>query len=142
MSSEQNKETLRTAAEAFNDPGARSAWFDIHDPSVVAHGLAPQPLGFEAMKDFYHGLWDAFPDLRITVEDMVGEDDEVAWRLTVAGTHEAEFRGVPATGKEVTFAAQYVFRFRDGKIIERWTNLDRLGVLVQLGAVPAPPVTA
>jgi predicted ester cyclase len=69
---------------------------------------------------------------------MVGEEDEVAWRLTVKGTHGSEFRGVPATGTEVTFAAQYMFRFRDGKIIERWTNLDRLGVLVQLGAVPAP----
>ena len=90
------------------------------------------------MKQFYSGLWDAFPDLRITIEDMVGEADGVAWRLTVNGTHESEFRGVPATGTEVTFTAQYMFRFRNGKIVERWTNMDRLGVMVQLGAVPAP----
>lgn len=138
MSLEQNKAILRTAAEAFNDPEVRLDWFDIHDSSVVAHGLGPQPLDFHAMKDFYCGLWDAFPDLHITIEDMVGEEDEVAWRLTVRGTHESEFRGVPATGTEVTFSAQYMFRFRDGKIVERWTNLDRLGVLVQLGAVQAP----
>ena len=69
---------------------------------------------------------------------MVGEDDRVAWRLTVTGTHQAEFRGIPATGTPIQFAAQYIFRFRDGKIVERWTNFDRLGVMVQLGAIPAP----
>ena len=138
MSVEQNKAILRSGAKAFNNADDRSGWIDIHDPSVVAYGLGPQPLDLEGVKQFYSGLWDAFPDLRITIEDMVGEEDRVAWRLTVNGTHESEFRGVPATGTEVTFAAQYIFRFRNGKIVERWTNLDRLGVMIQLGAVPAP----
>lgn len=138
MSVETNKSILRAGAEAFNNPEDRSGWFEIHDPSVVANGLGPEPLDLAALKQFYGGLWRAFPDLHITVEDMVGEDDEVAWRLLVHGTHEAEFRGVPPTGEQVTFGAQYIFRFRDGKIVERWTNFDRLGVLVQLGAVPAP----
>jgi steroid delta-isomerase-like uncharacterized protein len=138
MSLEQNKAILRSGAQAFNNAEDRSGWIDIHDPSVVAYGLGPQPLDLGGVKQFYSGLWDAFPDLRITIEDMVGEEDRVAWRLTVNGTHESEFRGVPATGTEVTFAAQYIFRFRNGKIVERWTNLDRLGVMVQLGAVPAP----
>jgi steroid delta-isomerase-like uncharacterized protein len=138
MSLEQNKAILRSGAQAFNNAEDRSGWIDIHDPSVVAYGLGPQPLDLEGVKQFYSGLWDAFPDLRITIEDMVGEEDRVAWRLTVNGTHESEFRGVPATGTEVTFAAQYIFRFRNGKIVERWTNLDRLGVMVQLGAVPTP----
>lgn len=138
MSIEQNKAILQGGAEAFNDAETRSGWIDIHDPSVVAHGLAPQPLDLEGVRQFYSGLWDAFPDLHITIEDMVGEADKVAWRLRVNGTHESEFRGVPATGNEVTFTAQYVFRFEDGKIVERWTDLDRLGVMIQLGAVPAP----
>jgi predicted ester cyclase len=138
MSVQENKEILRKAAKAFNDPIRRSGWFDIHDPSVVAHGLGPDPLDAEGVKQFYGGLWKAFPGLNITIEDMVGEDDRVSWRLNVEGVQEAEFRGVPPTGKQVTFGAQYVFRFRDGKIVERWTNFDRLGVLVQLGAIPAP----
>ncbi len=138
MSVEQNKAILRTGAKAFNNADDRSGWIDIHDPSVIAYGLGPQPLDLEGVKQFYSGLWNAFPDLRMTIEDMVGEADRVAWRLTVNGTHESEFRGVPATGTEVTFAAQYIFRFRNGKIVERWTNLDRLGVMIQLGAVPAP----
>ena len=138
MSVQENKSTLENAARAFNDPGRRSEWFEIHDTEVVAHGLGPEPLDREGLKQFYGGLWSAFPELHITVEDMVGEGDVVSWRLRVRGTHEAEFRGVPATGNEVTFGAQYIFRFRDGKIVERWTNFDRLGVLVQLGAIPAP----
>jgi steroid delta-isomerase-like uncharacterized protein len=138
MSVQENKSTLQRAADSFNDPGSRSGWFEIHDPAVVAHGLGPEPLDLEGLNRFYSGLWTAFPDLQITIDDMVGEDDKVAWRLTVNGTQEAEFRGVPPTGREVTFGAQYVFRFRDGKIVERWTNFDRLGVMVQLGAIPAP----
>ena len=102
------------------------------------NGLGPEPLDLEGLKQFYGGRWCAFPDLHITVEDMVGEGDKVSWRLLVSGTHEAEFRGVPPTGRQVTFGAQYIFRFRDGRIVERWTNFDRLGVMVQLGAVPAP----
>ncbi len=138
MSVQENKSTLERAAEAFNDPDNRSAWFDIHDPSVIAHGLGPSPLDLQGLKQFYAGLWEAFPDLRITIGDLVGEEDRVAWRLSVRGTQKAEFRGVPPTGTEVTFGAQYIFRFRDGRIVERWTNFDRLGVLVQLGAIPAP----
>lgn len=137
MSVESNKAILMQGAEAFNDRDDRSGWLGIHDASVVAHGLAPEPLGLDGLKRFYSVLWDGFPDLHISVDDLVGEGEKVAWRLTVHGTHEAEFRGVPATGTEVTFGAQYIFRFRDGKIVERWTNFDRLGVMVQLGAIPA-----
>lgn len=136
----ENKSILRNAAQAFNHVQDRSGWFDSHDASVVAYGLAPEPLDIEGLKKFYEGLWRAFPDLQITIEDLIGEGDRVAWRLAVSGTHEAEFRGVPATGNTVKFAAQYIFRFDNGKIVERWTNLDRLGVLIQIGAIPAPPV--
>lgn len=138
MSVEQNKAVLDRAAEAFNNAEDRSGWLAVHDSSVVAHGLAPEPLDRYGLERFYAGLWGAFPDLHISVEDMIGEGDKVAWRLTVHGTHREEFRGIPATGIEVTFGAQYIFRFHDGKIIERWTNFDRLGVMVQLGAIQAP----
>ena len=138
MSAEHNKTILRSGAEAFNNAADRSGWIDIHDPSVIARGLGPEDLDLEGLKQFYAGLWTGFPDLRITIEDMVGEGDRVAWRLAVNGTHEAEFRGVPATGTAVTFGAQYIFRFRSGKIVERWTNFDRLSVLIQIGAIPNP----
>lgn len=138
MSVEENKAILQRGAEAFNNAPDRSGWFAIHDASVIAEGLAPHPLDLDGIRDFYAGLWTAFPDLRITVEDLVGEGDRVAWRLTVKGTHKEEFRGVPPTGTAVEFSAQYIFRFQRGKIIQRWTNFDRLGVMVQLGAIPMP----
>lgn len=138
MTVEQNKAILQSGAKAFNHAEDRSGWFDIHDSSVIAEGVGPKPLDLEGLKEFYSGLWKAFPDLQMTIEDMVGEGDRVAWRLTVSGTHRSDFRGVPATGAEVKFAAQYIFRFSDGKIVERWTNFDRLGVMIQLGAIPAP----
>ncbi len=138
MSIEENKSILRSGAQAFNNIEYRSGWFDIHDQSVIANGLGPKPLDLEGLKQFYSGLWQAFPDIHITIEDMVEESDRVAWRLTVNGTHKSEFRGVPATGVKVEFAAQYIFRLHNGKIVERWTNLDRLGVMIQLGAIPAP----
>jgi len=138
MSAQTNKSTLRNAAQAFNRHEDGSGWFEIHDPSVVAHGLGPKPLDLEGLKRFYGSLWKAFPDLKITVEDMIAEDDKVAWRLLVTGTHKAEFNGIPPTGTRVTFAAQYIFRFRNGLIAERWTNLDQLGVLMQLGAIHLP----
>lgn len=138
MSVLENKAVLRRGAEAFNNPNDRSGWLDIHHPTVIAEGLGPEPLDWNGVKEFYSGLWSAFPDLHIAIEDMVGEDDRVAWRLTVTGTHQAEFRGVAPTGKPVRFAAQYIFRFQDEKIVQRWTNFDRLGVMIQIDAIPAP----
>ena len=138
MSVERNKAILIRGAEAFNNDEDRSGWLEIHDASVQAFGLVPDPLDLDGLEGFYSGLWAGFPDLQISVDDLVGEDEKVAWRLTVRGTHRGEFRGIPPTGTEVRFGAQYIFGFRDGKVVERWTNFDRLGVLVQLGAVPAP----
>jgi predicted ester cyclase len=138
MSAEENKAILQRGAKAFNTPEDRSGWLEIHDRLVVANGLTAEPLDLEGMKRFYSGLWAAFPDLHITIDDMVGEADKVAWRLTATGTQKGEFRGIPPTGVKVTFEAQYIFRFRDQKIVERWTNLDRLGLLVQLGALQVP----
>ena len=138
MSVEQHKAILMQGAEAFNNRDDRSGWFEIHHPSVVAHGLAPEPVDFAGLQRFYAGLWAGFPDLHISADDLIGEREKIAWRLSVRGTHQGEFRGVSPTGTEVRFAAQYVFEFRDQRIIRRWTTFDRLSVLVQLGAVPAP----
>jgi steroid delta-isomerase-like uncharacterized protein len=138
MSAANNKELLKKAAHAFNNIDDRSAWFGFHAESVRAHGLAPAALDKAGMKGFYSALWGAFPDLTIDVEDLVGEGDEVVWRITASGTHKGPFQGAPATGKPVKFGAQYTFRFENGKIVERWSTLDRLTLLMQIGAVSLP----
>jgi steroid delta-isomerase-like uncharacterized protein len=138
MSVETNKEVLRKAAQAFNHVEDRSAWYGFHAESVQAHGLGPAALDKAGMKGFYTALWGAFPDLKIEVDELVGEGDEVVWRITASGTHEGTFQGVPATGKAVKFGAHYTFRFSNGKIVERWSTLDRLSLLMQIGAVSLP----
>jgi steroid delta-isomerase-like uncharacterized protein len=138
MSVIDNKEILKKAAQAFNNIDDRSAWYNFHAESVQAHGLGPAGLDKAGMKSFYTALWGGFPDLRINIDELVGEGDKVVWRITASGTHNGSFQGVPATGKSVQFGAHYTFRFENGKIVERWSTIDRLSVLAQIGAVSLP----
>jgi steroid delta-isomerase-like uncharacterized protein len=136
--SADNKELLKRAAQAFNHISDRSAWYDFHADSVQAYGLGPAALDKTGLKNFYSALWGGFPDLTIHIDDLIAEGDKVVWRITVTGTHKGTFQGVPASGKSVKFGAHYTFRFEHGKIVERWSTLDRLSVLVQIGAVSLP----
>ena len=138
VSVSDNKELLRNAAVAFNNIADRSGWYDFHAASVQAYGLAPAALDLAGLREFYQTIWTAFPDLTIHIDDLVAESDKVVWRITVTGTHKAEFQGAPASGKAVKFDAHYSFRFENGKIVERWSTLDRLSVLIQIGAVALP----
>lgn len=130
--------------EAFNEPGRRSEWIDLHDRSAVAHGLAPEPLDFDGTTAFYESFFAAFPDAHFMVEDMIQEAENVATRGTIRGTHQGEFLGIPATGRSVEFTAMGFFHFRERKIVERWDLGDLVSLMVQLGAMPAPtgPSTA
>ena len=77
----------------------------------------------------------AFPDLQVTVEDQIAEDDRVVTRFSARGTHCGPFVGVPATGRPVTVTAIHIHRVADGKIAELWEQIDLLGVLQQLGVM-------
>ena len=104
-----------------------------HDP-----GLPPE---VQQSRDTYIGylpmFYGAFPDLRVTVEDMVAEGDEVATRWSFRGTHQGELMGIPATGKQVEASGITIHRVSGGKIVEGWTILDNLGMMRQLGIIPA-----
>jgi steroid delta-isomerase-like uncharacterized protein len=138
MSVSDHKELLKKAAQAFNKIDDRSGWYSFHAESVRAHGLGPEALDKAGMKGFYTALWGGFPDLTLKIEDLVGEGDKVVWRVTASGTHTGSFQGVPASGKSVTFGAHYTFRFEDNKIVERWSTIDRVALLVQIGAMSLP----
>lgn len=83
-------------------------------------------------------LHEAFPDFTATIEAMVAEDDMVAARLTVTGTHEDDFRGIPATGEEISYEQTSFFRIEDGRFAEAWVLTDTLEFMQQLGAIEAP----
>ena len=78
-----------------------------------------------------------FPDLHVTIEDMIAEGDKVVARLTASGTQQGAFLGIPSTGKHATISDIEVVRIVNGKFVEIWVQADFLGLLQQLGVVPA-----
>ena len=79
-----------------------------------------------------------FPDLRFALEDVIAEGDMVAWRITARGTHQGALMGIPPTNKPVAISAIIISRFVDSKWTEDWLSIDMLGMLQQIGAIPAP----
>ena len=80
---------------------------------------------------------DAFPDWHSDLHGLYAEDDIVVERFTASGTHKGELFGIPPSDTVWTLEGINIFRVRDGKIVERWGRLDELGMMRQLGVVPA-----
>jgi steroid delta-isomerase-like uncharacterized protein len=137
---ERNKAVSRRWIEVFNErDDAGEA--DVRAQDYVAHApvsLEPTPLDSEAWTQFLAGFVKGFPDLQITVEDAVGEDDLVAQRVHFAGTHTGEFQGLPPTHRKVSFSGLELNRFVDGRVAEHWFQMDSLTLLQQLGLVVVP----
>lgn len=135
MNSASNKRALERAVTCFNDAQNREAYFELYSEDAVFHRAPPLPPGLEAIKSWYRGLWSAFPDLHLTLGNVVGEGDFVANNFDLKGTHLGTFLGVPATGKVVSFAGVTILRFRDDRCVERWSQSDLLGILRQIGGM-------
>ena len=136
--SEENKAVVRRWVEAFNE-GNIDAVDELLTDSYVRHDPnSPEVRGPEEEKQLLAMYRAAFPDLRFTVEDMVAEDDKVAVRLGISATHEGELLGIPPTQRRLEFTAMELYRLKDGKIDEQWVNVDTLGMMQQLGAIPTP----
>jgi steroid delta-isomerase-like uncharacterized protein len=130
VSAEENKAVLRRWIEAYNERDLQ-AEADVLAPDYVAHVPAvPGPLeGLEAWRQFSGSFAEAFPDIRLSIEDIMAEGDMVAARVAFRGTHRGEFQGIPPTGKEVAFSSIEVNRVVEGKVEEHWVELDLLGVM-------------
>ena len=86
----------------------------------------------------HQGSLAAFPDGRTTTDDLVAEGDKVVERFTFVGTQKGDFMGIPASGKQVRVTGMSIFRIANGKIVEHWGENDAMGLLMQLGVLPAP----
>lgn len=128
----------RLLEEAFTQ-GRLEIVDEIVAAGYVAHDPAsPEPVrGPDGLKAFITVYREAFPDLRATVEEQIAEGDKVLTRWSARGTHEGELLGIPPTGKQSTVTGMTLDRFEGGKIVESWDNWDTLGMLQQLGVVPA-----
>ncbi len=99
----------------------------------------PLPVrGVEGFKQIVGMFKAAFPDIHVDIQDMFGDGDLVGSRGMFTGTHRGEFMGVPATGRPVTIKYLDLWRIRDGRFVETWVQMDMLGLMQQLGVVPAP----
>lgn len=134
---QENKNVLRRLYAEFVDRGDARVLDEIVAPDFASDAVSAVR-GAEAVKAIVLPVREAFPDLHHTIHELVAEDDLVAVRWTMKGTHRGAFSGLPATGKPVAFSAISIYRFKDGKIAELWAQVDRLGLLQQLGAVPQP----
>jgi predicted ester cyclase len=103
-----------------------------HDPSL------PPLQGLEGAAQLLRIWRTAFSNLKMEIEDSVEADDKVACRFRVSGTHTGPLMGMPPSGKPVSILATGIFRVVDGKMAENWVNIDALGMLQQIGAVPMP----
>jgi len=137
MSAEQNRVALDAAVAAWNTDDGET-YLQVYDSSIRHHGLGPEPVDQAGNRAFYEAFWAAFPHSRLTVDDVLAEGDQLAVRFRLTGEHRGTFMGVAPTGRAFVLTGQTMLRFREGRVVERWTTSDLLGLLAQLGAVPAP----
>ena len=139
MSPEENRSLTRRFYEEVWNKGNLDAVADLLTSDFVDHAAPPGfPQGQEGAKQVFMMYRGAYPDFRLTLEDVIAEGDKVVARWTTQGTHQGELMGIPPTGKRATVTGIDVFRFAGGKIAEHWAQFDMLGMLQQLGVIPAP----
>jgi predicted ester cyclase len=140
MSAEQNKDLIRRIPEEVFNQGKLDLIDELFVADYVEHAAIPPQFSpdIPGLKRFISALRAAFPDFRYTIEDQIAEGDKVVTRVTARGTHNGEFLGIPATGKQVEWGEIHIGRISGGKLVEHWVVQDQLGLLQQLGVVPVP----
>ena len=111
---------------------------DLFAPEHVHHFPDEDIHGPDGVKQMNKELRTAFPDWHISTDDVIAEEDKVVIRFTIDATHQGEGFNIHPTGKRVVYTGIDIFRIEDEKIVEQWTEVDALGLLRQLGVIPAP----
>jgi steroid delta-isomerase-like uncharacterized protein len=140
MSAEQYKTMLRRLYDEVMNAGNLAIADEVVAADAIEHEAPPgtPAEGPEVVKQWVGMMRTAFPDFHLEVDDMIVEGDRVAARVTMSGTHQGDFMGIPPTGKRFSISAIDIVRFAEGKMVEHWGATDNLGLLQQLGAVPGP----
>jgi predicted ester cyclase len=125
------------AFERFNDTANREAFFESYDPGVVLHGYPAELQGLKGLRAFYVAMWEAFPDTKLAVEDLLVDGDRAALRYRMTGTHRGLYLGIAPTGLRFDVEGIMVLRIAGGRVAEEWHSPTELAILRQLGAVRA-----
>jgi len=139
MTTDANKAKIRRFLEEGINQKNLAVLPEIFDADLAWHGGAfGEVRGLETFLQVVGPFFMAFPDLTVTVRDLFAEGDKVMAHFGWEGTHQGDFLGVPATGRRGSATGFGVYRFAGGKVVEEWWAEDLLGVLQQVGGLPAP----
>jgi len=136
--SEQNKTNIRRLFEEVWNKGQLPVADELFAPTYTHHDSSTPDVGRgpESEKKRVTLYRNAFPDIRLTIEDMLAEGETVVARWSCRGTHKAELNGIAPTGKQFNITGISTARFTNGKMFEGYINWDALGLMQQLGVVP------
>ena len=133
---EQHKALIRRWVESSWNKGNLDLADEMYADAYVGHGIDVR--GPQGLKQFIAMFRAAFPDLDFSIQDMLAEGPQVAWRFTLRGTQQGEFQGIPPTGKPVEMTGIVISRFDGGMWVEDWVEADRVGMMQQLGVFSSP----
>ncbi|HEX2630629.1 MAG TPA: ester cyclase [Chitinophagaceae bacterium] len=131
---EHNKQAIRNLYEKIINERQLDQLNTVISDEFTSEGLAP---GVEGYRQTVTSLTEGFPDIKFTIEDLLADGNKVIVRWSWKGSHTGSFRGIPASNKIINNAAIVIYEFKNGKAIRSWLQGDRLGVLQQIGVVPA-----
>ena len=137
MGVDANKELVHRFVQAVFQDGDLSAVDALVSEDFVPHTWPSTGDGRGDLKRAMERVSKALTDVVFTIDDIISEGDRVAVRLTASATQTGEFMGLPPSGKRYTISEIHIFRVRDGQIAEQWHQFDQLGMMRQLGAMPA-----
>ena len=134
MTTDDNKALVQQFFEQVINQRNLAALDQFVPPGGVNHTVPP---GMPQETNQFVGQYlNAFPDGKVTVEDLLADGDKVVAHVSFHGTHQGALRGMAPTGKPITLMGIHIFRIANGKLVEHWGLMDRLAALQQLGVVP------
>jgi predicted ester cyclase len=142
MNAEANKQVVRRFVDEYQTAAKQETFAELLHPDVVDRSRPPGIAeGADGVRQQFEAFRAAFPDFHAVIHDQIAEGDKVVTRKVFHGTHRGELMGIAPTGREVQIEVIDIVRVERGQIIEHWNVVDRLGLLQQLGALPAPALT-
>ena len=135
MPTDGNVAALHAALAHWNAANLEG-YLALYDPDAVLHGYTGVGPGLSGIRDFYRAFWAAFPGSRIVLEDVFASGEKVACRVLLQGEHRGAFQGIAATGAQINVRGITILEFQSGRCIRRWSCMDGVGLLQQLGALP------
>lgn len=133
---------VEQAREHWN-AGDLDGYLELYDDAIRLHGYAPVALDKPSVVGFYQAIWASLPspgrpNPYLEFQQVMVDGDLYCCRFTMAGVQTGEFMGIPASGLPYELQGMTMMRFAGPRVVERWSTADFLGLMVQLGAIPAP----